>query len=86
MKIEIVRFADNMMTNVAIAPRPGTHGGSDDVLMRNFVDSILLNDPSLIFTDATESLASHRIVFAAEASRLKGEMIDLAAFAGTAAR
>jgi predicted dehydrogenase len=81
LRIDVVRFADGATTSVAIPPRAGSHGGSDDVLMRNFVDSILQNDPSLILTDATESLASHRIVFAAETSRLSGEMIDLEAFA-----
>jgi predicted dehydrogenase len=47
------------------------HGGGDFGLMRSFVEAISKNDPGLILSGPDESLETHRMVFAAERSRLR---------------
>ena len=55
------------------------HGGADFFLIESFVKAIRNNDPSLIKTGIKDSLRSHKLVFAAEKSRLNGtiETVDL---------
>ena len=48
--------------------------------MQNFVLALQLNDPSLLLTDTAASLASHKIVFAAELARREGRVVNLAEF------
>ena len=55
----------------------GYHGGGDYNLMASFIDAVAANDPSLILSGPDESLETHRIVFAAGASRLQGRVVDL---------
>lgn len=45
------------------------HTGADFFLMQRFVKAVATNDPSLLLTGPTESLRSHRLVFAAERAR-----------------
>lgn len=56
------------------------HGGSDYWLMDSFVEAILKNDKSLILTDVEDSFRSHLIVFAAEYSRVKDQIVDINQF------
>ncbi len=51
------------------------HGGADFWLMQAFVEAVLRKQPCLVTTDIMESLKSHIIVFAAEQSRLRGEVV-----------
>ena len=55
----------------------GYHGGGDYNLIASFIAAVAANDPSLILSGPGESLATHRIVFAAEASRLQGRVVNL---------
>lgn len=48
------------------------HGGGDDGLMQVFLAAVSQNDPELILSGPRESLESHLMVFAAEASRRSG--------------
>lgn len=51
------------------------HGGADFYLMNSFINSIAQKQES-IYTDAADALESHLLVFAAEESRIKNEIID----------
>lgn len=58
----------------------GGHGGGDLGLMRTFVEAVRTNNQELLGTDVSEVLKSHLTVFAAEASRREGTVIDCAKF------
>ena len=53
------------------------HGGGDEGLTEAFLAAVAAGDPSLLSSDATESLATHRVVWAAERSRHSGETVQL---------
>ena len=56
------------------------HGGGDHALMDHFVRAIAEKSPHLILSPIDESLATHRVVFAAETSRRQGKTIQLREF------
>ncbi|KAG2369941.1 hypothetical protein BDR07DRAFT_1447318 [Suillus spraguei] len=58
----------------------GGHGGGDLGLMRTFVEAVRTNNQELLGTDVSEVLKSHLTVFAAEASRREGTVVDCAKF------
>ncbi len=53
------------------------HGGGDYLLMRAFTRAVATGDASLIHSGAEASLASHRMVFAAERARRSGSVVAL---------
>ncbi|MFI6294931.1 Gfo/Idh/MocA family protein [Nonomuraea sp. NPDC050790] len=53
------------------------HAGGDENLTRSFITALHQGQPDLILSDITNSLTSHRIVFAAEQARLTGTVITL---------
>ena len=55
------------------------HGGADFYLMESFIKAICYNDASLVLSGIKDSLRSHKLVFAAERSRLNRtiESIDI---------
>ncbi|XP_061831504.1 putative oxidoreductase YteT [Nerophis lumbriciformis] len=53
------------------------HGGADYLLIDSFISAVTNNDPSLIISDAEESLKSHLLVFEAERSRREDRVIQL---------
>jgi len=55
----------------------GGHGGGDFGLISAFIEAVGTNNPSLILSDAAETLESHRMTFAAEQSRRSGEVVTL---------
>jgi len=55
----------------------GGHGGGDYNLLSSFVEAIRKNDQSVLSSGIEETLASHRIVFAAEISRLQNKTVML---------
>ncbi|KDR83569.1 hypothetical protein GALMADRAFT_235816 [Galerina marginata CBS 339.88] len=58
----------------------GGHGGGDTGLIRSFVEAVSATQQDLLGTDASEVLKSHLTVFAAEASRKSGTVVDCVAF------
>ncbi|MGL5866862.1 MAG: hypothetical protein ACRCYX_13520, partial [Dermatophilaceae bacterium] len=56
---------------------PGGHGGGDVGLVRAFVAAVAAGDPSLVPSDEETSLATHRIVWAAERARHAGTVEDV---------
>ncbi|MFF0739640.1 Gfo/Idh/MocA family protein [Streptomyces sp. NPDC004111] len=53
------------------------HGGGDATMFDAFVDAIDKRDPSLVLTSGYESLATHRVVWAAERARHTGTVVAL---------
>lgn len=53
------------------------HGGGDYYIMKAFVHAVATGDTSAIYSGPDETLESHRIVFAAEQSRLEGRIVRL---------
>ena len=55
----------------------GGHGGGDYHLMTSFVGAVRNDDQTLLLSGVDETLASHRIVFAAERARTEGRVVSL---------
>lgn len=55
----------------------GGHGGGDYGLMKSFVEALTTGKPELILTDVAESLATHKVVFAAERARETGTVVTV---------
>jgi predicted dehydrogenase len=53
------------------------HGGGDEALVAAFLAAVATGDPALIPSEAARSLASHRVVWAAERARRAGEIVRL---------
>jgi predicted dehydrogenase len=70
-------WAGNRHTRMDIPEGVGGHGGGDDRLIRDLVRAVAENDASRIKTTTYESLRTHKIVFAAEQSRLEGRSVRL---------
>ena len=64
-------------TRAGNADITGGHGGGDYNLIKCFVEAVRDNDQSLLLSGADETLASHRIVFAAEKARVENRVVDL---------
>lgn len=62
----------------------GGHGGGDTGLIRAFVEAVRSGSQHELGTNATEVLNSHLTVFAAEASRKEGRVVDCAQFEAAA--
>jgi predicted dehydrogenase len=53
------------------------HGGGDEALIEAFLAAVAAGDQSLLSSDATQSLATHRVVWAAERARISGATVTL---------
>lgn len=53
------------------------HGGGDRGLTEAFLAAVAAGDPALVSSDAAQSLATHRVVWAAEHARLGGRVVHL---------
>lgn len=56
----------------------GGHGGGDEGLTSAFLRAVAGSDPTALTSDAATSLASHRVVWAAERARTTGTVVTLA--------
>lgn len=61
----------------ATAGKLSGHGGADYFLMKTFIDAIRAQDQSLILAGPDETLYSHKLVFAAEKSRIENRVVDM---------
>ena len=78
--ITIKRFADNNTETLKLGRESGGHGGGDTRVIASWLTAVREKNPSLILTDAQESLKTHTLVFAAESARLERRMVDIAEF------
>jgi predicted dehydrogenase len=53
------------------------HGGGDAGLMADFLAAVAAGDPSLVGSNAAESLAGHLVVWAAERARRSGSVVTV---------
>lgn len=53
------------------------HGGGDAALVGAFIRALTTGDTSVVPTTVAESLAGHRVTFAAERARLSGQVVSL---------
>ncbi len=79
--LRIYDFATERTETLDSMPADGSiaagHDGGDAGLITAFVRALAQGDPSLITSGAPESLASHRIVFAAERARVTGSVVSV---------
>ena len=75
--IEIYRYRDNATTVTKLPAQSGSHAGGDHNILCSFVKALRDNNPAEVLTGTAESLASHRIVFAAERARLEKRVVEL---------
>jgi predicted dehydrogenase len=59
------------------ASASGGHGGGDKGLVEAFLAAVASGNPALLSSDAAQSLATHRVVWAAEEARRRGQVISL---------
>lgn len=76
--IDIYRFSDGRHDHIEMSKLSGSHSGGDLRTLQNLVHAIRTNDPNAVLTTTAESLASHKIVFAAEKSRLEKRIVEIA--------
>lgn len=75
--ITAYRFAPVRRAETIKVDTRGTHGGGDRAIMENFIDAIVTGDQSFLKTPIRKSLEGHLLVFAAEASRREGRIVDV---------
>jgi predicted dehydrogenase len=75
--IEVYDFLTRSTTRHEVGPVSSGHAGGDDGVMADFVAAAAAGDPALVPTSPRETLESHRIAFAAEASRHEGRVVTL---------
>jgi predicted dehydrogenase len=82
--IELYRFRTGETTRIEGPGLAGPgdvpasdHDGADERLVRAFVAALRTGDWSGLPTDAAESLRTHQVVWAAEAARRSGQVVDL---------
>ena len=75
--IVVRRFGEPRAETIDLAGQEGTHGGGDQRIADEFVESLYTRDDGRLVANAQEALKTHSVVFAAERSRLEGRTIDL---------
>ncbi|MEU7854025.1 Gfo/Idh/MocA family oxidoreductase [Nonomuraea sp. NPDC049141] len=65
-------------THEGAGPSAGDgHAGGDEALTDAFLAAVATGDPALLYSDAAESLATHRVVWAAERARATDAVVHL---------
>jgi predicted dehydrogenase len=75
--IAVYDFRTERTTRHEVDPGASGHSGGDDGVMAAFVAAAAAGDPALLPTSPAETLASHRIAFAAEAARREQRVVAL---------
>lgn len=76
-RLELRTFNPGKVSSKRIRYHGIIHGGGDEEILVRFARSIASRDDSLVLTSARDSLESHFICFAAEKSRLTGEVVRM---------
>ncbi len=75
--IEVSRYGQGAVERIEIQEEAGAHGGGDRRLADAWLQAIRSGDRSGVATDVQTSLATHRIVFAAEQARRERRVVEL---------
>ncbi len=77
--IEIYDFLTDKVEKIEVSATGsgifGGHGGGDNGLMDSFIQAVAARDASKILSGPCETLESHLMVFAAEKSRIDGQVV-----------
>jgi predicted dehydrogenase len=76
-EIEIHEFGKGAVEIIKLDISKYGHGGGDYGIMYDFIRSVAKGNASTGLTNATASVQSHLMAFAAEKSRLEGHVVDL---------
>lgn len=79
VRLRVVDFRDGSETVVETGGSSvdADHTDGDHALVDTFVEAVATGDPTLLNSDATTSLAGHRVVWAAERARAAGTVVTL---------
>jgi predicted dehydrogenase len=75
--VELYDFASRRTTAFDVTGDGSGHGGGDAAMLATFLDALRLGEPQRFTSDGAASLATHRIVFAAERARTTGTVVTL---------
>lgn len=75
--LRVTDFRTGMTSTIETGAAGGGHDGGDAGLVDAFLAAVAEGDPSLLSSDMTTSLASHRVVWAAERARLTRSVVTL---------
>jgi predicted dehydrogenase len=76
-RLRVVDFRTGADEVISVDGGLSGHGGGDEALVDAFVAAVRSGDGTLLRSDAATSLASHRVVWAAERARLTGTVVSL---------
>lgn len=82
-EIEIIHFGSGKVERISFEDKGGHvgHGGGDMGLLKDFLNLVREDGKSQGLTSANQSIQSHLMAFAAEQSRIEGNIVDLKGFA-----
>ena len=75
--VEVYDFARRKTTAYDVTGDGSGHGGGDSAMLGAFVDTLRLGEPERFTSQGGASLATHRMVFAAEQARRCGTVVEL---------
>jgi predicted dehydrogenase len=75
--VEVYDFATREASTHDVAGDGSGHGGGDAAMLATFIDALRLGEPGRFTSQGAASLATHRIVFAAERARVTGQVVEL---------
>jgi predicted dehydrogenase len=71
-------FSNGTQYTIKTPSGEGGHGGGDSLVMANFIQALRAGDSSILLTSSADTLATHKIAFAAECARREGCVVNLA--------
>lgn len=77
---QVTDFRKREVTNLRPKAEGGGHGGGDMGLIQAFTEAVRTRDQMKLGVDVDDILRSHLTVFAAEASRREGRIVDVVEF------
>jgi predicted dehydrogenase len=75
--VEVYDFRSRESVSYDVTGDGSGHGGGDAVMLAAFVDALRLGEPDRFPSNGAASLATHRIVFAAERARANRAVVEL---------
>jgi predicted dehydrogenase len=75
--VEVYEFGRRETTTYDVTGDGSGHGGGDASMLAAFLDALRLGEPGRFSSHGEASLATHRIVFAAERARMAGCVVEL---------
>ena len=75
--VEVYDFLRRQTATYDVTGDGSGHGGGDGAMLAAFLDALRLGEPEQFPSHGEASLATHRIVFAAERARTSGSVVEL---------